>query len=477
MLLILSGVALAAEVVWLDEALPDEAVLGRVAAAAGATGPVLRPLDLRAAATRWTSADEDAIRKVEAALLAVRAYEARLDGELVILRDLDGPLYGVSLLRNVRDRDILFGALAYQGFAADRFFAESLATDTAAEPWRATLNGTAIERPWADAVALNPEREITAYDIAEAPQRVAFSAVRDEVRRALPASLTPKDLPAGALLRVDGSEAEIGPAGNMKVVPGRHLVSAEIDGAVVARWDVRLAPGENVDAAVPLTDDEWNGFLAGLADGAAVPDDIAPLVAALGGEVWIARMSDGDPVVFAVRADGVSAVALPDPERERRPASGGASVALGLGGVWTYSGDFYTQDPIDVPHTVGSVNAAGAALTLGADVDASVLRFGVGAWSTYQFGTDHVALSGTRSWRVRPYLYGRAGLRWVQVSGGYLLPYHPAVGLHAQLPLSGPLEIQADGLLGLPGSRERTNGPVWDRGLLTSAGLSLAARL
>lgn len=466
--------ALGAEVVWLGPA--DEALRNRVGEAAGASGPPLEPLDLRAASTRWAPADDEAIRKLEATLQAVRAFEARLDGELVILRDLAGPIAAVRVLRDTGDRDRLFAALAYQGFAANRYFDAELGTNEDAADWRVVFNGVAVERPWSDAVALDPAREVTAYDIAEAPQRVAFSRVRDEVRRALPASVTPKDLPAGAALRIDGNAADIGPAGNAKLVPGRHLVSAELDGRIIARWDVRLGPGENVDAAVPLTDAEWDGFLASLADGAVLPEDVLPLVEAMGGAVWVARPVDGDVDLFRLGADGVHTVELADPDRRPAKRDSGASLAVAVGGAWLWSADYYNQDPAAVPHTVASVNAASVTASLALDVDVSVLRFGVGTLGTYASGEHHVALSGTASYRARPYLFGRAGLRWVQVSGGYLLPYHPAAGLHAQAPLGGPFELVADGLVGFGGIPKRDDGTAYDRGLLSLLGAGVGAR-
>ncbi len=474
---LLIPIASAAEVVWLSP--PDDTLRLRVAEAAGATGPALTPLDLRAAATEWSAADDEAIRRLDAALKDARAFEAKLDGELVILRDLAGPIAAITTLRDSTDRDRLFGALAYQGFAANRFFDTSLATDAAAEPWRETVNGLALERPWTDAVALHPEREVTAYEIAEAPQRVAFSKVRDEVRRALPASVTPVNFPAGANLVVDGTTVEVGASGNAKLIPGRHLLAAVVDGHILARWDLRFEAGSNVEASIPLTDTIWETFVAGLADGASLPESLAPQVAAMGGEVWIARPNGDETPIYRITATGVGLVELPKAGRSavaEDDGPSGLSVAIAAGAGWLYSADFYTQNPGVAPHAKATVNTTTPSGTLSVDVDVSVLRFGVGGWVGYTPGDNHVALSGTRVLRIRPYLHGRAGLRWVQISGGYLLPYHPAAGVHGQLPVAGPVELRVDGIFGFPGVAERDQETPYERGWLTVANLGAGVR-
>ena len=79
--LLLTATAPAAEVVWLTP--PDDASAARVATVADAQRDPMEPLDLRAAAAAWSSADDEAYRALDAALRDVRTYETRLDGELL----------------------------------------------------------------------------------------------------------------------------------------------------------------------------------------------------------------------------------------------------------------------------------------------------------------------------------------------------------------------------------------------------------
>ncbi len=466
----LSSLAFGADVVWLEA--PSDSLRARVAEAAGATRGDLAPIDLRSASTQWTPADDESLRRLEVALKDVRAYEARLDGELVILRDLAGPIAGVTALRDENDRDRLFAALAYQGFAANRYFDTGLPTDPEAAPFRVEFNGLVVERPWANAVALTPTREITPYDIAEAPQRVAFARVRDAVLQALPASVTPKDLPAGATFWVDGAAAQVGASGNVKVTPGRHLFAAVLDDRVVARWDVTLAPGTSIDATVPLSDAVWDAFIANLGPDVQVPEAVAANVKALGGEVWLARPNgSSDATLFVLTPDGVRKGELPKPQSDSDMVR--VSFAVGATAGWMSSGDFYTQDPVTYAPTKAAVNSPTAALDVGLDVDFGVARIGAGVATLAAFG--HPAISGEGQSIFRPYPHVRAGLKWVQLSGGYLLPYHPAAGLHATLPVAGAFELRANGVLGFPGELTRDDGTVYATHLtpLADAGIGL----
>ena len=185
-----------AEVVWL--APPDDEQAAYVAEQADAQQPHLNAIGLRAAATAWSDQDRDAFTTLDTVLQDVRSYETKFDGELVIMRDLADPIADIQLVRDESERGKLYAALAYQGFAVNRYFDTALAEDEQAAPYREELNGVTIERPWHDAVALDPDRNVTPYDIAEAPQRVNYGKVQEIVRDALPASLVPIGIPEGA---------------------------------------------------------------------------------------------------------------------------------------------------------------------------------------------------------------------------------------------------------------------------------------
>jgi hypothetical protein len=464
-LLAFSEPALGAEVVWLS-APSDPQAAERAASLAGATGTALTPVELRTAATAWGPADDEAFSNLERALREVRPYETRLDGELAIMTDLAGPIANIDVLRDAGDAGALFSALAYQGFAVDRFFAEDLANDDRAAPFRLELNATVVEVPWADAVALDPDRQLTPYDIAEAPQRVAYAAVQELVRKALPARIAPVDLPTGARLFVDGRETTATATGTVALVPGRHLVHVERDGRIFARYDLRLTAGQRIDVAVPLSDAAWETWLAAVASGTAtdVPAGLAPAILALGGEVWIVDgvpSGSGSYGAWKVTTTAVERFEIAPPITEDAATKGGWSFVTGLGGGWLSSGDFYTQDPSS-PRTVATVNALTLGVSLRLDRDIGWLRLGVGVDTLVTLGEYHEAYTGNARTRFRPYPHLAVGLRPIQVTFGYLFPYHRAAGLRASVPLAGSLELLGSFACGLPSHRVRSDGSTWD---------------
>jgi hypothetical protein len=461
----LIAMAEAAEVVWLEPPSDDERL--RVAQAASAEGPALEPVDFLAAATRWTPADDLALANLGTAVEQARVYESQLDGEILILRDLTGPIAAVTALRDENGRGRLFSALAYQGFAANRLYGDTLATAPEATPYRVELDGVVWEKPWVDAVALEPDREATPYDIAEAPQRVAFTKLRSAVSALLPATLTPTDLPADVTVTVDGRLAPAGASGNLKVRPGRHLVHLERQGRIVARWDVRVGPGDDVPISVPMSDLAWDTFVSSLAEGQPVPESVKPLVRALGGEVVFAEPGSAGPVAFHVTETEIRVLPIAPPAAaaappEEQPDKADLLVSVGALGGWFSSGDFYLQAPDDTPRTKDAVNAAAAGLWLSADVKITLVTLGAGVDLLVPFGEDHVALTGDDTTRVRPIPHVAAGIRYVQATAGFLFPYHPAVGGRVRVPL-GPLEVRLVGWAGLPGEPERDDGTTYDR--------------
>ncbi|MEZ4321066.1 MAG: hypothetical protein R3F61_26540 [Myxococcota bacterium] len=444
----------AAEVVWLGPVTPEQKA--RVSALDGA-GRVLDAWDVRAAGTDASAADDAAYARLTAALQEVRAYELKLDGELVIMADLQVPLDAISVVRSAEDRTALFRALTYQGFAVDRYFDASLASDPDAEPWRASLDSAVVERPWRDAAALDPKREVTPYEIAEAPQRVAYDRVREAVTGALPGGLRVEGVPEGALLRVDG-EPRDDTASNLRVPPGRHYVHLERDGHILERWTVDLEPGSTEVLTVGLSDAVWQGFVRGLSPETPVPAELRPRLEALGGELWFAKSGPRDPVVFRVTPDRVEAVELPRERTARDDDGSGLSITGFVGGGWLSSGDFFLQEYPNAPETRGTVNSATLVPALGAAFDLGLLRVGAGVDSAFTPGAFHYARYGTRQTRLRPFPHVEVGTKYASITAGYLFPYHPMAGVRGSLPLPAGLEVRAEARAGLGSERALQDG-------------------
>jgi len=469
--------SLAAEVVWLSP--PDDMTRAFVAEQAGASLGALTSLDLRSAATAWTPADQAAYNTLDTVLQEVRTYETKFDGELVIMRDLAGPIAAIGVVRDETDRSKLYAALAYQGFAVNRYFDTALGEDDQAEPYRMDLNGLAIEKPWFDAVALDPDRSVTPYDIAEAPQRVQYGKVQEMVKNSLPASLAPAGLPEGSELVIDGRETEVGAAGNIKLVPGRHLIHVQTDDAILARWDLTLASGDSVDAEVPLTDAIWTGFLDGLAqDGASVPAELHASIDALGGEVWVGIPGD-ELAVYKVTTAGVEALELERPRNPNDPApEGGFSFAVAGTTGWFYDGNFYRDNPSAGANT-GTVNSGALGLITEGVMDFGMLRIGAGMHTQFTLGSNHFSTyaADAKTTRFRPYPHVLIGHRNVQATFGFQFPHHPAVGGNLIIPVGEPFELRGFSTLLIPLKKTRANGTEYAPWVAGSAGVSLGLRI
>lgn len=478
-LMALPQTAEAAEVVWLHEG--DAGVTEWLAGQALAKRGPLTPLQFRGAATDWSPADDQQWRDLEDTLRDVRQYETKLDGELIIMDQLTKPIASISVIRNEGDRAALFSALAYQGFAVDRFFDATLPTDARAEKYRTTFNGVQIALPWADAVALDPMRDVTPYDIAEAPQRIHYSAIQSAVKNAVPALLAPDSLPENSQLFADGREVAPGPSGTISVVPGRHHIHLLKDGVILARWDIRVESAARVELKLPFADAMFDEFLTSVRMGttSAPPPELIASIQALGGEVWLAEPVDGPRgpwfTAWRVTETTVEPIVIEQPNDDKLRT--GLSVTGGVGGGWLASGDFYNQNPENVPNTKSTVNAGTLTANLAVDVDFTRwLRIGVGVDTPLTLGENHVAEYAAQATRVRPYVYGAAGWRYAQLTGGYTFPMHPTIGLRGSLPLWKGLETAAHFTVGLPTTRERPNTSTYTSVPLYALNIDVAWR-
>ena len=466
MLFLVALHASAAEVVWLSPV--DGEVAAAVGEAAGATRPPLDAAGLRTAAAAWSAEDERAYEQLDSTLQRVREYEKQLDGERVIMADLDPQLAQVEVIRDEADRGRVFAALAYQGFAVERYFAETLGSDPDAERYRFDINTQWVVKPWMDAHAIEPTRPVSAYEIAEAPQRLAYSDATRLFDQALDARLVPTDLPKAAELVVDGRPQEVGLVGTVTLPPGRHFVHILLEGRVAARWDVTLQPGQRLEIAAPITDQIWGNFLRGMrAGGASVPAEILPALSALGGDLWVLEGPDEKGQLRGWRLSSSGAIEELSARRlsaaANRSESSTASLTMSFsaGSGWFYSGDFYAQDPT-TPHERSTVNAISPTVAVALAYDLAWLRVGFGLDLMMPTGPHHFALSGSDRIRLRPFPHLILGTRWVQAVVGYVFPYHQGRGLRATIPLAAGFEAVATAQWAGPFAVVDREGTPWD---------------
>jgi hypothetical protein len=207
---------------------------------------------------------------------------------------------------------------------------------------------------------------------------------------------------------------------------------------------------------------------------------VVSAVTAIGGELWLARTDPsrvGQVQVYKVTTTGVIFEELRIDGST--PGSGASasrwSIAASAAGGWLTSGDFYAQDP-SVPRTRSTVNAGSASIGVELGRAVGAARLSVGADTAFTLGAHHVARYGDRSTRLRPYLFGAVGFPWLQLTGGYLFPHHPAIGARAAVPLAGPLHLTARFTYGFASTRPRSDGTTWEGHSATAASVGVEWR-
>jgi hypothetical protein len=467
-----TGPAWGAEIIWLSE--PSVAARAAVEEQAKPEIESLTELALRTATTQWSDADARAFDLLALAIEDVRTYETRFDGEMLIMRDLAGPISSVGIVRTADQRKSLYAALAYQGFAVNRYFGPDLATDDGAKPFRTELDTATVETPWLDAVALDPEREITAYEIAEAPQRTAYEKVRTTLNNRLPATLTPVDMPVGVTLHIDGREVVLGPTGGIRVPAGRHLVHAELGGRILQRWDVRTVHAGNHALKMDLSDMEWESWFLSAVSGMdePPPPPIRERIRLVGGEVWLATPNGVSVDITKITEQGVESARI---RAAVEPIMAG-SIAAGVSGGWQWSGNWFRDRPTPDRATKKTVNAFSNVVHLDCDLDISWFRVGAGVDLHYLYGEEHLILYAESATRLRVHPHLTLGTPWAHLVGGFALPHHPTVGARATVPVWRGLEARLEYLYGFSGVVARD--PIdWDRDPLLVANFGVGWRM
>lgn len=410
---------------------------------------------------RWTLLDEHAMRNLGEELLGVRALMYQFDGELEIMSRLEGATSAVRVIRNEEERRLLYQALAFEGFAVQRYFQDELATDPAAEPYRVTVGGRVEIKAWVDAVALDPYREPTRLDISEEPELTRFKEARDRLLYLTRAGIRLADAPVGAKLILDGTPADAPVDGAIAVQPGRHLVAVLHGGAIIARADVRIAPGETWTLTVPpprLQLDTLASTLQGRPNAVELPLELAGALSSLPAPVRIAVPGEHGPVMYEV--DGGRVVRMPEPERhDTDPHVLPVDVRTWVGVAWLHDESWYRLN-LDrgAPDAFSTTNAAAPALGIAATYPVRMgwvagggvdLAAPTGEWHRLPVAGDDV--------RLRAHPYVSVGPTALQATVGLMFPWHVGVGARFCLPLLYGTELTGGVIQGAGTFRERTD--------------------
>jgi len=420
----------------------------------------------------WTKADSAAIDTLAAEFEAVQPLVQQFDGELEIMARLQQALAEVHVIRGNEDRALVFDALVFQGFAVKRYFQDALATDLAAEAYRVRLGEATVVAPWVDAVALDPDREVTAEDIAEEPERRAFADTRAHLLVAPRATVSFDPLPRTALASVDGRLVTWEQDGSLRshVLPGRHRIALWQGKKIIARDDLWLEPDATHTFHRRPTPEEVDGLAWQLTMGAksvrlepVVVEALYPLeppiYLAVAGETdpWLYQV-EGSFAVDTVEPEPVIPEPPPEPEPKDWPVAFHA-----LGGVaWMFDGNFYRSNEDEgAPRAFATSHAAPPIVGLALTATVVTAEVGVGLDAAVPSGRWHHldTAGGELRLRLHPYLsVGPADLP-VRFTVGALLPWHAAVGIRGCLELREGVMLTGAWVQGIGVSRPSSQGP------------------
>jgi hypothetical protein len=471
-----AAVAWAGTVLALDDGLkldlsPDDTVI---------PGRVIAP------DARWTPLDEHAIRTLGEELISVRPLMHKFDGELEIMSRLETATSTVQIIRDADERHLLYVALAFEGFAVQRYFQAELGTDPAAEPYRVVVGDRVEVKAWVDAIALDPFHDPVRQDISEEPELAAFKETRDRLLYASRSRLIVDDVPPGATVVLDGDLTHgVDWAAGTPVPPGRHMLAVMTDGRIVAREVLRVGSGDTWRTHVPPPPaalDELHARLLAAGEHAEIPEAMAIALRRLPPPVTLAIQRDDGPVMY--RVDGSSARrvdAVPTDADDARRVKLHADLRTWIGAAWVHDDDYYLLNQADgAPSTFPTSNGAapilGASMMWPTPVDG--LQAGAGCDVVVPTGRWQYLPVGDRQSmvRLRAHPYAALGTSWAQGTVGIFTPWHIAVGGRLTLPLLGNTDVVAGGAAGVGRLQAKGGGTSEDPGTPYTLFVGIATR-
>jgi hypothetical protein len=435
----------------------------------------------------WSVADSRAVEALRSELRATLPLKDVFDGELQIMRRLQSAVADVHAIRP-EDREVLWEALLFEGYAVHRYFQSGIATEAAAAPYRVELGdgaagggakpgGPTVEiAAWLDAVALDPDRIPTTAEIPDQAELLAFQEARARHLLAPEATIVADGLPEGSALWVDGRVATVD---RMQVPPGHHrVVIIDSSGVIRVRAELDLRSGQVGRLPYLATAAELRALAGPLAERPRSLPLAAPVVGRLGAlEAPVLLMTPGRKQPHRFTLEGSAAVFV-DPT-SGAPTKERLGLRVGVGAGWFYDGNFLlgNQDQ-GAPETIATVNATAPLLLAEAELRLGPLWMGGGVDAALPLGEHHTLPVGSEATdtRLRLYPHVLAGIAPVQLTAGWLFPYHLGVGVRGHLPLPGPLEISGGYTHGFGVDRAREDGSTYDPGRVQTAWLAAGAR-
>lgn len=324
-------------VVWLERDVPDESTRAKAARLAGGSKVEQVAWSRLAFGPPLREDPKGRYDQLDNAFRESMSHWEEFEAEPGIARALDAAVGAVSVVRDEKDRAALVNALIVTGAAITKPFEPSLfasLSDTA--PFRTTLSGKGVVKPWMDALALDPKRVWTRADFPDARSFGLVQRLQGELDLLPRGVLALPDLPPGTTVYVDGAAVEAG-ASAVDLAPGHHYVHAMVGGSYVGAQELDIEAGGRATLEPRVNRDELDRARSAAAGGSTdVGSDVAEAIKGyaqtLGGNqrVFLARLDDnGRAQLLGQTPDAVV--------QKDRPVTAIMSGEIG-GGVLDYDG-------------------------------------------------------------------------------------------------------------------------------------------
>lgn len=454
LMLMLTAPAFAARVYWVAQ--PSEADTAAVARTVPEA--TFAPLDAWMGDTGLVAGTDPAVTELRKELAATRPLFDVFDGELQIMARLDKAVADVHLLRSPDERDLVWNALLTQGYAVQRYFQDKLGTDPAAAPYRMGAGPSATVAAWANAAAITGAPTPSEKDLPDVASRVAYDSVQAGARAMPSVTFLVDGLARGAQVYVDGVRLE-GASDRVLAVPGRHWAHIEADGRVLFQTSGVVGAGTTVTLSAPfgpVERDELLSLVKNAGAGWSVPAVAMTMVGRAKEPVYLAVPGEGKPRILRLDSGTATAVKL---KAEDAGEAGGLTARVAVGAGWSSTGDWFLQNvDAGAPYTQETVNAATPSIALGAGWRAGWFYAGAGLDLNLPLGEWHALPTGETVSRLFVHPHADVGIPYAQLTVGPEFPWYLGVGLQAEAPIAGPVELYGRGVHGIGLNQPRANG-------------------
>lgn len=453
LMFLLVAPALAARVYWVAQ--PSEADTAAVARTVPEA--TFAPLDALMGNTEALNGPDPAVAKLREEVGATRPLFEVFDGELQIMARLDKAVSDVRVVRSLDERNVLWSAYLNQGYAVQRYFQDKVGTDPGAAPYRLGSGPGATILSWSHAAALVDAPTPSETDLPDAAARVAYDAVQASVRAMPSVTFVVGPLARGAEVYVDGKRLT-GTGDRVLAVPGRHWAHIEAGGRLLAYQATTTPAGTTVTLTAPFGPaerDELVTLVRNAGAGWTVPAAAQEIVAAAKEPVYVAVPGEGKPQLLRLDSGTATATRIKADET----AGGGLTARVAVGAGWASSGDWFLQNvDAGAPYTESTVNAATPSVAVGAGWRAGWFYAGAGVDVNIPLGEWHALPTGDTTTRPFVHPHVDVGIPYVQLTAGPQFPWYLGIGLQAEAPIVGPLELYGRGVYGIGLNQPRTDG-------------------